>query len=286
MKKHVKHVWQNRMPRWESVSAAVLDARRSGIAGRIASTCFSSRWGIPQFWFSQIPNLGDLLAPAITEYVSGIPARRVSNRVGKKLLGVGSIAQIAREGDVVWGAGAVNELGADLSRSRVLAVRGPLTRDRSRGDIPEVYGDPAILLPLFYQPTTGKTFDIGIVPHYVERAEFQVIDPSVTVIDVTQPDWRVTVDQIYNCSLVYSSSLHGIIVAEAYGIPAVWISATDRVIGGGFKFRDYFASTDRDIADPIPWVGSLVGIETAANAPPTLDAAALLASWPEEWRRI
>ena len=54
------------------------------------------------------------------------------------------------------------------------------------------------------------------------------------------------------CAYIVSSSLHGICVAEAYGIPAVWVRLADNIVGGEFKFRDYYASTGRDM-HPQDW---------------------------------
>jgi hypothetical protein len=42
--------------------------------------------------------------------------------------------------------------------------------------------------------------------------------------------------------VVISSSLHGIVFAHAYNRPAVWLKLSDRVIGAGFKFHDYYGS--------------------------------------------
>ena len=53
------------------------------------------------------------------------------------------------------------------------------------------------------------------------------------------------------CELVISSSLHGIIFAEAFRIPARWLAPRDEahlekssyVTEGWFKYVDYYAST-------------------------------------------
>lgn len=57
-------------------------------------------------------------------------------------------------------------------------------------------------------------------------------------------DWQETVDEIYNSKLVISSSLHGIILAEAYGIPAMLLKSKNINVGL-FKFKDYYFSTGR-----------------------------------------
>jgi pyruvyltransferase len=75
-------------------------------------------------------------------------------------------------------------------------------------------------------------------------------EPEVRVISI-RSGIEEFVDQIVGCELVVSSSLHGLIAAEAYGIPAVWIELSDRVLGAGFKFHDYFLGSGRVVEGPI-----------------------------------
>ena len=57
------------------------------------------------------------------------------------------------------------------------------------------------------------------------------------------------------CELVISSSLHGLIFAEAFGIPARWLAPRDvahlkhssYVTEGWFKYVDYYASTRPEV---------------------------------------
>lgn len=288
MNKHIEHVFSSlsaRKPTRETVSAALLDPRRRGFIGTSMRFLAGDSRAIPQFWFNRVPNFGDLLAPAITEFISGYPVRHAGNRVRRKLLGAGSIAQFAQPGDSLWGTGSVDEMGVDLSRCRVLAVRGPLTRQVCRGDIPEIFGDPALLLPLVHTPIGEKRYGIGLVPHYVEQDLIVTDDSSVNVIDVTNGDWRQSINEIASCDVVLSSSLHGIIVAEAYGIPAVWVSASNRVLGSGFKFRDYYAMTNRESSGPLDWGMGLAQLVEHADSPPEINVQPLLNSWPKDWTK-
>jgi hypothetical protein len=52
------------------------------------------------------------------------------------------------------------------------------------------------------------------------------------------------VKAISECKLILSQSLHGLIVADALGIPNVWIEPSSKMIGGEFKFHDYFSTIE------------------------------------------
>ena len=107
---------------------------------------------------------------------------------------------------------------------------------------PAVYGDPALLYPRYYAPSVKKEYDLGIVPHYIDQGipwlNRAAPDANVLIIDVLG-GIQAFVDQLCRCRFIASSSLHGLIAADAYGIPFTWISLSNRVIGGGFKFQDY-----------------------------------------------
>ena len=112
-------------------------------------------------------------------------------------------------------------------------------------ECPEVYGDPAILLPDVHMPRCGiEPVALGIVPHFKDLAAVSAQypkDEQSRVIDVTNPVEDV-VDHIASCERIASSSLHGLIVAQAYGVRAGWVEFSDNLDGDGVKFLDYLAS--------------------------------------------
>lgn len=181
-----------------------------------------------------------------------------------KVIAVGSILEHADARTVVWGAGFIQPGQRLKNRPKaVLAVRGPLTRQQllNQGiEAPEIYGDPALLLPRFYDPVISKQYIVGIVPHYVDKdhpwLKTLAKDPKVKIIDV-EGDIFEFIHAIKACELVISSSLHGLICADAYGIPSSWIELSDGLLGGGFKFQDYFASVHRNQHTPVR-VGSVM----------------------------
>ena len=207
-------------------------------------------------WYNGIPNLGDAVSPLIVEHLSGRPVVRAGDRTRGKLLAIGSILNRARDGDVVWGAGLISA-DASPAESRILvtAVRGPRTaaRLRDRGiDCPDVYGDPGCLLPrLFPRPRDAvPRFALGIIPHEQDQSLLTVRDPSVRVIDILAPP-QTFLTAIWECRQIVSSTLHGIVFAEAYGIPARWLVMSDRVLGGSHKFADYYEGTGRSCPSPL-----------------------------------
>lgn len=143
---------------------------------------------------------------------------------------------------------------------KVLAVRGPLTRKyliEQNISCPEIYGDPALLLKFLYKPKYNKKYKLGIIPHYIDSNNEHLIEyihrekELVKFIDIQHyNNWNEFIDQICSCEYIVSSSLHGIIVADTYNIPNVWIEFSNLVAGNGFKFHDYFASVKRDVLNP------------------------------------
>jgi pyruvyltransferase len=147
----------------------------------------------------------------------------------------------------------------------IYAVRGPMTRDRLieklKVEVPEVYGDPAMLLPMFYNPKVEKKHKIGIIPHYIDMDNPWVKkyrNAGYNIIDMRcqQKDTLSIIKKIKECEFVVSSSLHGLIMADVYGVKSKWIdflnqNGNSNVFGGGFKFKDYFMSVNRPIDEPI-----------------------------------
>lgn len=174
------------------------------------------------------------------------------------IFGSGSILGFMRQNkdhDVVCGSGFISDTIQVVPPSRILSVRGPLTRQRYLDagiPCPPRYGDLGLLLSrILPAPVVPKRFAIGLIPHY-EDAGLPLVKRLAalegwTVIDINQTDTpEKFVKELNECELILSSSLHGIIVADSYGIPAHHVVLSNNVWGNGFKFRDYYASVGRD----------------------------------------
>jgi|TARA_R110000822_G_scaffold288991_3_gene410250 pyruvyltransferase len=197
------------------------------------------------------PNWGDELNKTLVNYLSGSEVH-YGTHVDKHYLCIGSILRLANKNSIVWGSGFIKENEKAEGEGLFLAVRGPLSRNKllDQGfSCPQIYGDPALLLPRFYNPPITKKYKLGIIPHYIDQ-DNEWLDqfkdnPSVNIINILNPNVLEFVDEIKKCEVILSSSLHGIICGDAYGIPSYWIELSDKVIGEGFKFRDYFLSVKR-----------------------------------------
>ena len=166
----------------------------------------------------------------------------------KVLLVIGSVLHVNNYSNCqVWGAGIINNK-YKFSNADFLAVRGPYTQNKIRQldyKPPQVIGDPAILLPLVYKPKVQKKYKIGIIPHFVHYDLIKKkFPPEVLVINLLN-DIEFVIDQIFNCELTLSTSLHGIIVSHSYGIPSLWVDFQEidaPLYGDNVKFKDYFSS--------------------------------------------
>ena len=122
--------------------------------------------------------------------------------------------------------------------------------ERSGIKAPSAIGDPALLMPLLYRPDRVRKYRLGIVPHYSDRAgvlrrlDRTCLDEEgdVALINIATDRVEGFIGLICQCDFIVSSSLHGIIIAHAYGIPAVWVEFSDALYGDGMKFKDYFLS--------------------------------------------
>ncbi|MEN8123685.1 MAG: polysaccharide pyruvyl transferase family protein [Bacteroidota bacterium] len=208
-------------------------------------------------------NFGDILNPIIANHFGSKEVKRISKLKSRRFIHyymIGSILQRCNSNSIIWGSGLISsDTKCKQAPKKVLAVRGPLTRDRliKQGiECPKIYGDPALLLPEIY-PVTNRIvkYKLGIIPHFRDKnnawlkSHFSQ-NPEIKIIDIQNKDPLKVVDDMLMCEKIISSSLHGIIVADAYKIPAVWVEFSDLVEGNGFKFRDYYMSVGRTVETP------------------------------------
>ena len=207
------------------------------------------------YWSGEM-NLGDAISPLVVKHVAEWKKVDIYKNLEKTkhLFAVGSIITAGCQDCTIWGSGLLNTTRLSRLEHRKLdirAVRGPLTRMvlMEHGfSVPEVYGDPAILMPLIYNPEVEKKYKVSIIPHMEDQGRFWT--EEYHMIDIRTDDYEYFVREIKASEIVFSSSLHGIILAETYGIPAVLLKPR----ASEFKYMDYYLGTNRNnypVADSI-----------------------------------
>jgi autotransporter strand-loop-strand O-heptosyltransferase len=215
-------------------------------------------------------NWGDIITKFILEHFSGkklndedvfhFDSRGIIPFKNGKIIGTGSLTRFTKPNDYVWGTGCIdNDSIGDIPK-KIYAVRGPQTREvlmRKGWEVPEIYGDPALLFPKIYNPKIEKKYKYGLIPHYSDYTTIEglrvinnIENLGIKIINITSGIYEF-IDELLECENILSSSLHGLIASDAYGIPNHIVSISDLIQGGDFKFVDYHLSVKREYHNPI-----------------------------------
>lgn len=211
-------------------------------------------WNERKIQNKQKENYGDLLGSYLVEKISNKKVVWVKpstfsvyNWISPIYVTIGSILTHVTKNCIVWGSGIISK-EFTIKKATFLAIRGPQTRRfllKQGFSVPKVYGDPALLLPNYYNPITKKIYKYGIIPHYNDMKVVQkwyLGRKEIHIIDMMTNDIEAKTKEILACEKIISSSLHGLIVAHAYKIPAVWQKFSDEVFGDDIKYCDYLES--------------------------------------------
>ena len=203
-------------------------------------------------YFQKFTNVGDVFSEKVAQRYLSAEIQSFENIKldANNVILIGSILEWVDEYTTICGAGLIQSSSILRAKPKhINCVRGPLTAfflDRQGIETKRVYGDPGLLISEIYKntqssPVKGK---IGVIPHYVDMNSAWIKycrNLDIVVLDVLTP-LEEFVDQLCQCEIILSSSLHGIVFAHSYGKPALWIEISEKVIGDGFKFYDYYLS--------------------------------------------
>lgn len=184
------------------------------------------------FYWNEKPNLGDVLNRLMFPSAEWAPTTMADT------VAIGSVLEWFHGfTGTVFGSGRAGPRApvTDLTRANVLALRGLDTRRLVQTDDECVYGDPALLLgdTIVRHPQMYT----AIVPHYTDQERMRTLYTTARFVDVTGNPTKA-IQIIADAERVVSSSLHGIVLADAFGVPRMW-DWFDGVQAQGFKFRDY-----------------------------------------------
>ncbi|WP_119300518.1 glycosyltransferase family protein [Dongia deserti] len=242
-----------------------------------------------------IKNIGDLISPVAVQYATERPTVWRPPAAGEHLLAVGSILHWATPLSHVWGSGLQPTLGiGELEGEHIWALRGKLTHSLLQPEVSGLrdvpLGDPAYLVarrlaPLM--PARSPTHRLGLVPHVEDRNHPGIAhlrgQDGVLVLDVRDPAPKFFA-RMMECETIAGSSLHGLVFAEALGIPNVWVDFRPEDPDRAFAFQDWFSLADKPgnmplRVDAAPSAGDLIA--AAALHDMKIDERALRGAVPQ-----
>ena len=214
-----------------------------------------------RLYYWPAPNFGDALSHLIVEHVSG---RAVENARPKQaeLFALGSLMHVIAkhwtdrkrgDGPILWGTGLLNPFYRKdfLENVQVRLLRGPISAAFLRLKMTE-FGDPGLLADDAVGPVSERHDRIAVLPHHSQMEDPRFVDmveadPALHLIDV-RLDPVTVCREIASSAHLFSASLHGLIVADAYGVGNTWM---DPEAQGRLKYHDYAASIGRDMTYPV-----------------------------------
>jgi len=199
-------------------------------------------------------NFGDYLSPLIISRLSGKKVEYSPIKTADAI-SIGSILSRLHKlrkfpfpkKITVWGTGAATSHSRFPSYHHYAAVRGKhsleLLNCKEKDNI--ALGDPGLLTDqLFNLNRTNKQRCIGIIPHYVDSSDLSLLHlgekyENIKILSVYS-NIESLLQEIKNCDLILSSSLHGLIVSDSLGVPNAWLKISNK-LNDDFKFYDYYS---------------------------------------------
>lgn len=215
------------------------------------------------YWISNVDNkftnFGDILTPYI---FSKYKITLNYDNINPKLYGIGSLLHMIPDDykGYVWTTGFMYNTKILNLKHNPIAVRGKLSLNQFRNDISNTYlGDGGLLLEKIYKPVTRSNirYTLGIMPNYCDIVNmrdspiesFNIFkNPNVIFID-PRNYIETVINDIFSCDNIITSSLHGLVTSDSYGINNGCFKARETSIAihsmqDSFKFRDYYSSYD------------------------------------------
>jgi pyruvyltransferase len=225
-------------------------------------SCDESIYKIIYFREKLFDNVGDTVGPYLYNYFCSrteftahnlkFHVQYLCDKHNTKKGGLIMTGSMLHQPGTQWGTGIMHP-DRVVSNPNVYAVRGPLSYKSLTPRHPLPYGDPALLLPLFIKkPITTPSYRLGIIPHYVDLDRVQKDfggRRDILIINV-KDDLTTFIKQLCKCEHTVSSSLHGMIISSAYGIPTRRVKFSKKVCGGNTKFYDFMLSMKHTMTEP------------------------------------
>lgn len=210
-----------------------------------------------------LTNFGDELNAPLLEALTGRPVVWTPLR-DAEVVAVGSILAPYLQSNshaLVWGSG-IHDPGAaalsGLDRSLVLAVRGPRTREALQLSDAVPVGDPGLLAGSLLGHARARGKMPILIPHLtvfgsrLNVSRLRAIRAAgVRIVPPTLPPLEMLAT-IAEASQVFSSGMHGLILAHSVGRGATLVRFNEQ-LSVPFKYGDYYASVGVDSPRVVVW---------------------------------
>jgi len=233
---------------------------------------------VPLRYWARHRNIGDLINPYIVDAVTGLRPYFTDDETKPHVLGIGSIFFLASAHSHIWGSGILDPTidYANAAQSHIHALRGRLTRDLLRTqqgfsqDVP--LGDPGIFadeIPEIrrLRRSAAIKYKVALIPHHDHANDPYFRDMAAKhdgILLDTRTENLNFIETILSSEMVISQSLHGLIFAELFDRPNVWLTQRHDEIWA-FKFRDWFSNTIEPPTDPEPFGRDFQSLSRAAR---------------------
>lgn len=245
-------------------------------------------------------NFGDALSARIVAWISGRDVVHVRPRQAE-LFALGSLMHVLAKHfsdpprrlrkPILWGTGVLNPIFRRefIDHLDIRLMRGPVGAALCRIPATE-FGDPGLLAPDALGLSPAREDRIVVIPHHSQMTDPAIRamverDPRLDLVDPRQDPAPVCA-AIAGAAHVVSASLHGLIVADAYGVANTWMDPAEQ---GLMKYHDYAASIGRYMLAPVA-IDDVPALATRAATGPLpygdgIAAAreALIRHFPEEF---
>lgn len=217
------------------------------------------------FYWNRVKNFGDLLNIDLFKRVFNYEFLSVDNPYRADAVAIGSLFQcFYKQKNInfdksqvepikVYGTGFWSSPSFDIEYIRnfdIKTVRGNLTKqyfiEKGLAEISTPVGDYAIFAPLYFKKNIEKKYKLGILPHYKDLRSpiffeiFKNNSKSTIINPMNEPD--KVIEQILSCETLISSSLHGLIIADSFNIPNLWLEDDLKMdFEPQFKYIDYYS---------------------------------------------
>ena len=148
---------------------------------------------------------------------------------------------------MIWTTGALTKRAKkyNFPKANIVALRGRLIQNQFEKKPNCVLGDGGLLCSEVRPIPTHKIYDLGIIPHYVDKQNSLVKKAanfkSVKVIDICGHSENI-INTAARCKHIISSSLHGLILADSLGVPNKRFLLSPAIARTNWKFDDYYSN--------------------------------------------